>query len=72
MRKLTMIGMLAGAGIFALAQTASAERVCRSVCDGGVCTQKCFENNDRTVIERDRAPKAGVDVHAPGVNVDVK
>ena len=75
MRKLTIIGVLAGASVFALAQTASAERVCRSVCDGGACVQKCVEHEDRVIVDHDRAPPPrgpGVDIHAPGVNVDVK
>ena len=73
MRNITLIGIIAGAATLALAQTASAERVCRSVCDHGTCVQRCAEHQDR-VIEH-RAPPArepGVDIHAPGVNIDVK
>jgi hypothetical protein len=74
MRKITIIGIIAGAATLALAQTASAERVCRSVCDGGSCVQKCTESTDRVIVH-ERAPpprEPGVDIHAPGVNIDVK
>jgi hypothetical protein len=74
MRNITFIGIIAGAATLTLAQTASAERVCRSVCDHGACVQKCVDHEQR-VIEHDRAPPPrgpGVDIHAPGVNVDIK
>jgi hypothetical protein len=74
MRNVTIIGIIAAATL-ALAQTASAERVCRSVCDGGTCVQKCVEHDDHAIVDHDRAPPPrgpGVDIHAPGVNVDVK
>jgi hypothetical protein len=74
MRNLTLIGIVAGVGLLGLTQMASADRVCRSVCDHGSCVQKCVEHNDR-VIDRDRplppADRPGVDIHAPGVNIDV-
>jgi hypothetical protein len=75
MRNITLIGIIAGAATLVLAQAANAERVCRSVCDGGTCVQKCVENEDRVIVDHDRAPPPrgpGVDIHAPGVNVDVK
>jgi hypothetical protein len=75
MRNITAIGIIAAAATLALAQSASAERVCRSVCDGGACVQKCVEHDDRAIIDHDRVPRPrepGVDIHAPGVNVDVK
>ena len=76
MRNLTLIGIAAGVGMLAFAQTASAARVCHSVCDGGTCVQKCVEEGDRVIIDRDRRPpppaeRPGLDIHAPGVNIDV-
>jgi hypothetical protein len=74
MRNLTLLAVLAAAGMLALTQTANAERVCRSVCDHGTCVQKCVEHDDRVIMDRAGPPPAdrpGVDVHAPGVNVEV-
>jgi hypothetical protein len=70
MRNLTVIGIAAGVGMLVLTQTASAERVCREVCDGGTCVQKCVEHEDRVIIDRDR-PRPDVDVHVPGVGVEI-
>ena len=71
MRNITVIGIITAAATLGLVQTASAERVCRSVCDGGTCVQRCTERYDHPA-----PPRAGVDVHAhvpgAGVNVDVK
>jgi hypothetical protein len=70
------IGIVTAAVWFALSQAASAERVCNQVCDGGTCVSKCVEHPDANVVVHDhdryrdeRGP--GVDVHAPGVNIDV-
>lgn len=76
MRNLTLIGIAAAASLLVLMQTASAERVCREVCDGGTCVQKCVEHNDQVIIDRDRGPpppdrEPGVDVHVPGVGVEI-
>jgi hypothetical protein len=72
MRKLLLMSLVAGAGALLVAQTASAERVCREVCDGGTCVQKCVEHHDddRVIIDRDR-PRPGVELHAPGVGVEI-
>jgi hypothetical protein len=71
MPNITVIGVVIAATL-ALAQTASAERVCRSVCGGGTCEQRCTERYDHPAPP----PRAGVDIHAhapgAGVNVDVK
>lgn len=76
MRNLMLIGIAAAAGMLALTQTASAERVCREVCDGGTCVQKCVEHDDQVIIDRDRGPPPpdrgpGVELHAPGVGVEI-
>lgn len=73
MRNLTWVGIVAGIGMLALTQTASADRVCRSVCDGGACVQKCYEHNDRVIIDRDRDRDRGpgVELRAPGVGVEI-
>lgn len=79
MRKLTLIGIAAIAGTFVLAPAAQAERVCKERCEGGTCVQKCVERSDtrvirdRDVIVRERAhrPRSGVELHVPGVSVDI-
>jgi hypothetical protein len=70
------LGIITAALWFVLSQAANAERVCDQVCDGGNCVSKCVDRPDTSVIVRDhdqyrdeRGP--GVDVHAPGVNIDV-
>lgn len=74
-----LIGVATAAVWFALSHVANAEQVCREVCDNGTCISKCVEHPDAGVIirdrdddyyrHRDRGP--GVDVHVPGVNVDI-
>ena len=74
-----LIGAATAAVWFALSHAASAEQVCRQVCDNGTCVSKCVEHPDSQVIIRDhddgyyrdhyRGP--GVDVHVPGVGVDI-
>jgi hypothetical protein len=71
MRNITLVGIVAGAGLLALTQMASADRVCRQVCDGGACVEKCVEHEDRVIIDRDRAPPPAVGLRAPGVNVEI-
>ena len=75
MRNISFAGIVAAVATLALMQTASAERVCRSVCDGGACVQKCVEHNDTVVIDRDRGPppppRPGVELRAPGVGVEI-
>jgi hypothetical protein len=72
MRNLTLVGIVAAAGMLVLMQTANAERVCKSVCDGGTCVQKCYENDDRVIIDHDRGPPPpGVELHVPGVGVEI-
>jgi hypothetical protein len=72
-----LVGVAAAALWFALSYAANAERVCRQVCDHGACVSKCVDHPDSDVIVRDhdryrddhRGP--GVDLHGPGVNIDV-
>jgi hypothetical protein len=72
-----LIGVATAAMWFALSHVANAEQVCREVCDNGTCISKCLEHPDAGVVvrehddyyRRDRGP--GLDVHAPGVNVDI-
>jgi hypothetical protein len=70
-----LIGIAATAGMLVLTQTANAERVCREVCDGGTCVQKCVEHEDRVIVDRDRGPpppdRPGIDVHVPGVGIEI-
>ena len=74
-----LIGAATAAVWFALSHAASAEQVCRQVCDGGTCVSKCVDHPDTGVIVRehdehlrDRAPPPGVDIHAPGVGIDIR
>jgi hypothetical protein len=70
MRNLMLIVLAAGAGVFALAQTASAERVCKEVCDAGTCVQRCVEHpDDEVIVDHERRP--GVELHVPGVGVEI-
>jgi hypothetical protein len=67
-----LVGMAAAALWFVFSQAANAERICKDVCKDGMCVSRCVNNadGDETVIrEHDRGP--GVEVHAPGVDVDV-
>jgi hypothetical protein len=73
-----LIGVATAALWFALSHVANAEQVCRQVCDGGTCVSKCVDHPDSAVIvhehddyyrDHDRGP--GVDVHVPGVGIDI-
>jgi hypothetical protein len=70
-----LIGMATAALWFALSHAANAERVCRQVCDHGACVSKCVDHPEAGVIvhehDRYRDDRPGVDLHAPGVNVEV-
>jgi hypothetical protein len=71
--------------ILLASQTASAERVCHRVCDGGVCTERCVERGptvefrtegrghrrDEWREERRHRRGPGVEFRAPGVDIDV-
>jgi hypothetical protein len=72
-----LIGMAAAALWFVFSQAANAERVCKEVCDSGTCVSRCVQDPDPDVTirehdqtrDRDRGP--GVQLHAPGVDIDV-
>jgi hypothetical protein len=77
MRAKILIGIASATMWFVFSQAANAERVCRQVCDHGTCVSKCVENSGPGVIVhehdryRDERNGPGVDIHAPGVNVDI-
>jgi hypothetical protein len=59
-----------------LAVPASAERICRQVCDEGFCRSRCVETGDRLYMyDRDRDyyhhRRPGVEFHGGGFNVDI-
>ncbi len=56
---------------FVLSYAAHAERVCRQVCDHGTCVSRCVEHPDGGVVVRDHDRAPGVDIHGPGVDIDV-
>jgi hypothetical protein len=68
-----LIGAATAALWFTFSYAAHAERVCRQVCDHGACVSKCVEHPDSGVIvhEREHRPRPGVEIHGPGVDVDV-
>jgi hypothetical protein len=76
-----LIGVATAALWFALSHAASAEQVCRQVCDNGTCVSKCVEHPDSETIirdhdddyyrDRDHDRGPGVDIHAPGVGIDI-
>jgi hypothetical protein len=70
MRSMTLMGtaavVLSAATL--LAVPASAERICRQVCDEGFCRSRCFERGDRLYMyDQDR----GLGFHEPRFDVDV-
>jgi hypothetical protein len=73
-----LIGVATAALWFALSHVANAEQVCRQVCDGGTCVSKCVDHPDSAVIVhehdgyyRDHDHGPDVDVHVPGVGIDI-
>ena len=58
-----------------LAVPASADRVCKKVCDEGSCRTTCVQRNDRLYMQdRDRDyyhHRRGVGVRGPGVDIDI-
>jgi hypothetical protein len=78
MRSITLMGTAAVvlSAMTLLAVPASAERICRQVCDEGFCRSRCVESSDRLYMyDRDRDyyhhRRPGVEFHGPGFNVDV-
>ena len=57
MRKITLMGTAAAilTTTMLLATPASADRICRQVCDEGFCRTRCFDRGDRlNLYDRDR------------------
>ena len=72
MRSIIVLGITAGA-VFTFSQSASAERVCNSVCDGPSCVQRCVDrDHDRgAVVIGPEHRRPGVDIQVPGVGVQI-
>jgi hypothetical protein len=67
-----LVGMAAAALWFVFSQAADAERICKDVCNNGICVSRCVNNrngDEMTIREHDRGP--GVELRAPGNDVDV-
>jgi len=78
MRSITLIGAAAVvlSATTLLAVPASADRVCKQVCDNGFCRSRCIERSDRLYMyDRDRDyyhhRRPGVGVRVPGVDIDI-
>ena len=76
MRSITFMGTAAAVltASALLTVPASADRVCKKVCSEGACRTTCVQRNDDRLFMRDRDyhhRDPGVDIHAPGVGVDV-
>jgi hypothetical protein len=78
MRSITLMGTAAVvlSATTLLAVPASADRVCKKVCNEGLCRTTCVQRNDRLYMhDRDRDyyhhRRPGVEFRGPGVDVDV-
>jgi hypothetical protein len=78
MRSITLMGTAAAVltATMLLAAPASADRICKKVCNEGSCRTTCVERNDRLYMrDRDRDyyhhRRPGVELHGPGVGVDI-
>jgi hypothetical protein len=80
MRIITLIGTAAAAltALTLLAVPASADQICRRVCDDGFCRTRCVERGDRLYMyDRDRDDyyyhhrRPGVELNAPGFGVEI-
>ena len=77
MRSITFMGTAAAVltATTLLAAPASAERICRQVCDEGFCRTRCVDRGDRLYMyDRDRHyyhHRRGVEFRGPGFHVDV-
>ena len=84
MRIFHCLAVAAVAAVASIPQmTSAAERVCRETCVAGVCKERCVETEgrggrrfegrereDRIEIRRERRP--GIELRAPGVDVEVR
>jgi hypothetical protein len=53
---------------------ASADRVCKKVCSEGSCRTTCVDRGDRLYMrdrDYDHHRRPGVELHGPGVGVDI-
>ncbi len=54
---------------------ASADRFCQKVCSEGSCRTTCVDRGDRVYMDGERDyyyhRRPGVELHAPGVGVDI-
>ncbi len=77
MRTLPLIGAATFAVLLATSQFANAERVCKERCEAGSCVKKCVESEPDVVVRErehvrpEREHRPGIDLHVPGVNVDI-
>jgi hypothetical protein len=77
MRSITLIGAAAVvlSATTLLAVPASADRVCKQVCDNGFCRSRCVDRGDRLYMyDRDRDyynHRRGVGVRVPGVDINI-
>jgi hypothetical protein len=78
MRSITLMGTAAAVltATMLLAAPASADRICKKVCNEGSCRTTCVQSNDRLYMrDRDRDyyyhRRPGVELHGPGVGVDI-
>jgi hypothetical protein len=75
MRSITLMGTAVAVltASTLLTVPASADRICKKVCDEGSCRTTCVERNDRLYM-RDRDSdhrRPGVELRGPGVGVDI-
>ena len=78
MRSITLMGTAAAllTATMLLAAPASADRICKKVCNEGVCKSTCVQRNDRLYM-RDRDSdyyhhrRPGVELRGPGVGFDI-
>jgi hypothetical protein len=60
-----------------LSPPAHAERVCKQECSGGVCKERCVEEDrgrDRVIIEHREErheDKPGIELKTPGIGVEI-
>jgi|HubBroStandDraft_6_1064221.scaffolds.fasta_scaffold570145_2 hypothetical protein len=67
-----LVGMAAAALWFVFSQAADAERICKDVCNNGICVSRCVNNrNGDEMIIREHNREPGVELRAPGADVDV-
>ena len=79
MRSITLMGTAVAVltASTLLTVPASADRICKKVCDEGSCRTTCVQRNDRLYM-RDRDSdyyhhrRPGVELRGPGVGVDIE